>query len=105
MMTVKNISGLYDNLKNENLIFLNYLKAKFPIFHNSNFFFRDFQYGLKGFLEEKGTSLSDNNLASLAKQFSEYYENEGIFVKTSTQGWKINYPDFITTKPGDPFSF
>lgn len=104
-MSNKNTTGLYNDLKNENHIFLNYLKAKFPIFHNSNFFFRDFQYGLKGFLEKKGTTLTDNNLASLAKQFSEYYETEGIFVKTSSQGWKINYPEFVTTKPGDPFSF
>jgi hypothetical protein len=104
-MSNKNIAGLYNDLKNENQIFLNYLKAKFPIFHNSNFFFRDFQYGLKGFLEKKGATLTDNNLASLAKQFSEYYETEGIFVKTSSQGWKINYLEFVTVKPGDPFSF
>jgi len=104
-MTQKNISTLFNDLKNDNQIFLSYLKAKFPVFHNSIFFSRDFQYGLKSFLEKKGTNLTDNNLASLAKQFSEYYEAEGIFIKTSSQGWKINYPEFVTTKPGDPFSF
>ncbi len=104
-MTSKNTSGIYNDLKNENQIFLNYLKAKFPIFHNSNFFFRDFQYGLKSFLEKKGTTLTDNNLAGLAVQFSEYFETQGIFIRTSTQGWKVNYPEFVTAKPGDPFSF
>ncbi len=104
-MTNKNISGLYNDLKNESKIFLSYLKATFPVFHNSNFFSRDFQYGLKSFLDKKGINLTDNRLSSLAKQYSEYYETEGIFIRTSSQGWKINYPEFVTTKPGDPFSF
>ena len=104
-MAQKNITNLFNDLKNENQIFLNYLKAKFPVFHNSNFFFRDFQFGLKSFLEKKGIKLTDNNLSALSKQFSEYYVNEGIFIKTSNQGWKLNYPEFVTTKAGDPFSF
>ncbi|MCU0342861.1 MAG: hypothetical protein MUF28_03455 [Ignavibacterium sp.] len=104
-MTSKNITSLFDDLKNESQIFLNYLKAKFPIFHNSNLFSRDFQYGLKSFLEKKGIKISDNNLVTLSGQFSSYYETQGIFIKTSNQGWKLNYPDFITQKPGDPFSF
>lgn len=104
-MTQKNINGLFNDLKNENQFFLGYLKAKFPIFHNSNFFSRDFQYGLKSFLEKKSIFLTDNNLTILAKQFSEYYETQGVFIKTSNQGWKLNYPEFVTAKPGDPFSF
>lgn len=104
-MTNKNISELFNDLKNESQIFLGYLKAKFPIFHNSNIFSKDFQYGVKTFLEKKGIKISDRSLVDLAKQFSGYYETQGIFIKTSTQGWKLNYSDFVTTKPGDPFSF
>jgi hypothetical protein len=104
-MTHKNITYLFNDLKNESQIFLSYLKAKFPIFHNSNLFSRDFQYGLKSFLEKKGIALSDFNLDSLAKQFSGYYETQGILIRTSNQGWKLNYPEFVTAKPGDPFSF
>lgn len=104
-MKHKDISSLFNDLKNENQIFLSYLKAKFPLFHNSNFFTKDFQYGLKSFLEKKSIHLTESNLISLAEQFSKYYESQGIFIKTSTQGWKLNYPDFVTAKPGDPFSF
>ena len=78
-MTHKNITGLFDDLKNESQIFLSYLKAKFPIFHNSNLFSRDFQYGLKSFLEKKGITLTDINLDSLAKQFYGYYETLALF--------------------------
>jgi len=104
-MTRKNIEDLFNELKNENEIFLSYLRAKFPVFHNSNLFSRDFQYGLKSFLEKKGIMLNDQNLIKLSKELSDFYENNGIFLRTSNQGWKLNYPEFVTTKPGDPFSF
>ena len=52
-MTTKNNIGLFNDMKNDNLIFLSYLKAKFPIFHNSNLFSKDFQFGLKSYLEKK----------------------------------------------------
>jgi hypothetical protein len=104
-MKQKDISSLLSELKNENQVFLNYLKAMFPLFHNSNLFSKDFQYGLKSFLEKKSIHLTENNLLSLAGQYSDYYEGQEIFIKTSSQGWKLNYPEFVTAKPGDPFSF
>lgn len=104
-MSKHNITILFNDLKNEKEIFLSYLKAKFPVFHNSNLFSKDFQYGLKRFLEKKGIHLPERDLISLSDQFSNYYELQGIFIKTSSQGWKLNYPEFITQKPGDPFSF
>lgn len=104
-MSKANISALFTDLKNENQIFLSYLKAKFPLFHNSNVFSRDFQYGLKGFLEKKNIYLKENDLILLANELSNSFESLGIFIKTSGHGWKLNYPEFVTQKPGDPFSF
>ena len=45
-------------LKNEEQQFLNFLKAKYPIFHKSNFFYRDLQFGIRKFFEIKGIDLS-----------------------------------------------
>lgn len=104
-MSNKNITSLFNELKNENQIFLNYLKAKFPLFHNSNLFFRDFQYGIMGFLETKGITITFEVADELSKLLSDYYINQGVFIKTSKQGWRVNYPEFTTVKPGDPFSF
>jgi hypothetical protein len=104
-MNNKNTASLFNELKNENQIFLNFLKAKFPLFHNSNIFYRDFEYGIMGFLENKGITISFHTAEELSKLLSDYYVNQGIFIKTSNQGWKVNYPDFATQKPGDPFSF
>ena len=89
-------------LKNDHQIFLNYLKAKFPLFHNSNFFFRDFQYGLKRFLEKKDVEISYPDSEKLAKDFGKYFEEKGIFIPVNDLGWKLNYPEFVTVAPGDP---
>jgi hypothetical protein len=92
----------FELLKEESKIFLNYLKARFPLFHNSNFFFRDFHYGIKTFLELKDLKVTYPEAESLALKYSEYLENKGIFIKVNDLGWKLNYPDFVTSKPGDP---
>jgi len=104
-MTNKKITAIFGDLKNDNQIFLNYLKAKFPIFHNSNFFFRDFQYGLKGYLEKKAIQITWGDIEELSKLLCDYYVSKEIFIKISNQVWKLNYPEFATSKPGDPFSF
>ena len=104
-MDKQKLNSIFESLKNEDQIFLNYLKAKFPLFHNSNFFYKDFEYGIIGFLEKKNIKINYKQAEELSKLLSDYYVSRGIFVKTSSQGWKLNYPEFTTTKPGDPFSF
>lgn len=104
-MSNKNIPELFEELKINNQIFLNYLRAKFPLFHNSNFFSKDLQYGIIGYFEKKGISINYEVAEELSKLLSDYYVNQGVFTKTSQQGWKVNYPEFVTSKPGDPFSY
>lgn len=90
-------------LKNNETELLNYLRARFPVFHNSNFFFRDFQYGIRSFLEKKEIKVSYQMAEKLAVELAKHFEEQNIFVKVNSQGWKINYPEFATTEPGDPF--
>ena len=90
-------------LKNNEMELLNYLKAKFPVFHNSNFFFRDFQYGIRSFLEKKEIKCSYQLAEKLAIEMAKHFEDEKIFIKVNSQGWKVNHPEFATTEPGDPF--
>jgi len=82
---------------------LNYLKAKFPVFHNSNFFFRDFQYGIRSFLEKKEIKASYQMAEKLAEEMAKHFEAQNMFVKINHQAWKINFPEFATSEPGDPF--
>ena len=84
-------------------MFLSFLRAKYPIFHNSNIFYRDFQYGIKRFLEKKEFEVSYPQAEDLANRVSKYLEEKGVFVKVNSLGWKLNYPEFVTSVPGDPF--
>lgn len=99
----KSISKYFDQLKNDQSILLNFLKAKYPLFHNSNFFFRDFQYGIKRYLEKKGIFITYAQAENLALELSKYFEAQGIFIRTNKLGWRINNPEFTTQIPGDPF--
>lgn len=100
----KSITLYFDQLKNDQTIFLNFLKAKFPVFHNSNFFFRDFHYGIKRYLEKKGIFVTYSQSENLAKELSKHFENQGILIRTNDLGWRVNYPEFTTQTPGDPFN-
>lgn len=83
--------------------FFQYLKAKFPLFHNSNFFLRDLEFGVKGYFEKKGIHLSYSDSEKLSRLFSEKLIEQNIFIKLSDNSWKINNLTFITREPGDPF--
>lgn len=96
------LNGHLESLKAEQQVILNYLKARFPVFHNSNFFFRDLHFGIKSYLEKKGIDMSYTSSEELAKKFVEHLESEGIFVKIADKTWKVNFPEFVTTVPGDP---
>ena len=92
-----------DLLRRENDSLLSYLKAKFPMFHNSNFFFRDLQYGIRSFLERKDIIISYTEADGLAHTIANDLETKGFFIKVNSHGWKVNHPEFATTEPGDPF--
>ena len=82
---------------------MNFLKAKFPVFHNSNFFFRDFQFGIQKFLEKKGVEITYNDAEELANRLSKLFQDRGLFVTVNSRTWKVNFPEFMTKEPGDPF--
>lgn len=98
-----NLNKYFETLKSDNIVFLQFLKAKFPMFHNSNFFFRDLLYGVQKYFESKGDKLSIADSELVAVEIGEYLEKKNIFVRVNHQGWRVNYPEFVTTVPGDPF--
>ncbi len=76
--------------------FLNFMKSKFRLIHNSNVFFRDLHFGLMAYLVEKeGRKVSYTKGETLALELSMELEREGIFNKIDHQSWKLNYPEFI----------
>jgi len=91
-----------ESLKKDYPVFFNYLKAKFPLFHNSNFFFRDLHYGVKSYLEKKEIFVSYAEAEEIAEKMAEFLEEKEIFILVNEKSWKINYPEFVTAVPGDP---
>ena len=102
-MNQRDLSKHLELLKLKEESFLAFLKAKFPVFHNSNFFYRDLQYGIKSFMEIKDLIITYSEADKLAQSLSKYLEDKSIFIKVNNTGWRINYPAFTTTEPGDPF--
>lgn len=96
------INSYLEKLKAEQEMFFNYLRAKFPFFHKSNFFFRDLHYGVKSYFEKKGIDLSYPLAEQVAEKYSEHLEQQKIFVKINDKTWKVEFPEFVTTVPGDP---
>ena len=101
-MNEEQIVKYFDLIKSDYKIFLSFLKAKYPFFHNSNFFFRDLQFGISKYLEKKGIRISNSLAEELAKKTSSFLEEEKIFIKINPRSWRINYPEFVTTVQGDP---
>ncbi len=74
--------------------FLVFLREKFPVIHNSNFFFRDLDYGVRAFLESKGKKASHAESERIAHALAGRLVAEGIFKKIDHQSWCVNYPQF-----------
>jgi len=73
---------------------LAYLRSRFPVYHLSNVFFRDVQYGLEMMFRERGSKLSYSETEKLARRFVEEAERREIFTAIDGQSWRVNYPEF-----------
>jgi hypothetical protein len=73
---------------------LGFLKSRFPMYHQSNFFFRDVHYGILTFLEKKDMKVTYPAAEQIAREFVKKLEKEGIFVPVDHQTWAVNYPEY-----------
>lgn len=81
-------------LKNEEAIFLKYFKSRFPMFHNSNVFFRDFQFAVHAFFKLKEKKLSYSEAENITKEFAVSLEASGVLIPLPKMNWRLNYPEF-----------
>ncbi len=89
----------FELIKNDYKVFLGFLKVKFPLFHNSNVFFRDLQFGIMSYLVRKGIKINNAQAESIAERMITFFEGEKIFTKIDKHSWRLNYPEFVTTVP------
>lgn len=84
-----------DQLTDNHIEFLKFLKTQFPLYHKSNIFFRDIQYGIMEYFEkEKKNKISYSDAEIIARKFAEFMEKKEIFGKIDHQTWVLNYQEF-----------
>jgi hypothetical protein len=72
-----------------------------PVFHNSNVFFRDVQYAIQSYFEDKeGVTLRGDTVEAMAKEVARGLEAKGIFQRVNPQGYLLIYPEMLTGKDG-----
>lgn len=81
-------------LKEQQNNVLLYLKSRYPLFHKSNVFYRDIQYGIKYYLENKDIKLTYSESEYIANKFIEYLITQNILKKISDNIYLLNYQDF-----------
>jgi hypothetical protein len=74
--------------------FLTFMKSKFQLYHLSNVFFRDLQYGVIEFLQRRGFSVKYGDSEAAANEVISALEEKNILKKLDGQTWLLNYPSF-----------
>lgn len=80
-------------LKNEKEV-LAFLKTQYPLYHLSNVFFRDVQYGIQKFFERRGESVAYPLAERIAREYVEKLEREKTLTRIDRQTWVLNYPEY-----------
>jgi hypothetical protein len=73
---------------------LYFLKSHYPMFHNSNVFIRDIQFGLILYFQQKGQRLRPRDAESVARGFMEHLGRSNIVRPIDQQTWMLNYTEF-----------
>jgi ribonucleotide reductase alpha subunit len=85
-----------DVLMQNEIEVLQYLKNHFPLYHLSNIFLRDLQYGIMKYFEEsRRTKLRYPEAEKIAREFAEYLEGKELFKRLNHQSWVLQYPEFV----------
>ena len=83
---------------NNQVEFLHFLKAKFPLYHLSNLFFRDLHYGIMSFFNQRGMKIGYSEGELVAREVAQHFERQNVFKKVNQQGWVLHYPEFTAKK-------
>ena len=77
---------------------LAFLQTRYPLYHLSNVFFRDIQYGIQVMLERRGAKVGYSEAERFAREFVSRLEKKKILVPIDRQSWVLYYEEF-KTKP------
>ncbi len=78
-------------LQNNKTMFFNFMREKYPVFHNSNIFLRDLQYAIMSYFEKKDVKVKYGPAEKIALQFAEYLEKQNDITRLDNSTWKVNF--------------
>lgn len=81
-----NISYAENNL----MVFWSFMKEKYPVYRNSNVFFRDIQFGLKDFFAKTDRVLDYSESEKVAQFIVKTLEQKGILKQLNSNTWKVD---------------
>lgn len=92
-----------DILENETEV-LEFLKSQYPMYHLSNVFFRDVQYGIQTFLERRGIKANYKESEKVSREYVSRLVKKQILKPIDAQSWVLNYEAFrkAPVKPAAP---
>lgn len=84
--------------------FLNHLRSKFHLYHNSNVFYRDLHYGVMEYLQRENIKHGYTETEAITSYLINDFIEKGIFRQIDSRTWMVNYPEFkkISTKAQPP---
>jgi len=98
-MKIKIDPAHVDALLKDKIIFLNFLKSIVPVFHNSNIFYRDIQYGIQKFLLLKGFKAKNEQCEQLTDIVAKELIQENFLRPMNPTTWLVNYPPYAAGAP------
>lgn len=78
-----------EELKNNEEIFLNYMKEKYPLFSKSNFFLRDLQYAITHYFKLKGYEIGFTKSESISLEYIKHLEATNAITAVSKNTWRL----------------
>jgi hypothetical protein len=73
---------------------LAFIRNHYPMYHMSNVFFRDVQFGIQKLFERRGEKLRYPDAERIAREFVGKLEKEKTLNRIDQQSWVLNYPEF-----------
>ena len=78
-------------LSDEKELFLKFMNEKYPIFYNSNIFFRDIQFAITSFFSLKEKPVNYARAEQLTYNFIKQLEENNELQKVSKNAWRVNF--------------
>lgn len=80
-----------EDLLSNRTVFFNFMKEKYPLYYNSNIFFRDIQYAIISYYQKKDITVKRYDAEKVTQKFVSELEKRDDLRRMSNNSWKVNF--------------